>query len=88
MAGTTTIFNVIEYPPAGDTCEVIYPEKHDYILAYQIAIYLREVGKPQQAIDVLIASMCVNRGFELLTKDSDFENIRIVQPSFMLKLVQ
>lgn len=84
--GITTIFSIIEYPPAADRCEAIRPEAKDYSLAFQIALKLRKIGRPLRAIDILIASVCVNRGFELLTRDSDFENIRAIEPSFMLKL--
>ena len=56
------------------------------MLAYKISTLLRDVGKPQQAVDVLIASMCINKDFELLTKDSDFENIKAVEPEFKLRI--
>ncbi|MBI2137559.1 PIN domain-containing protein [Candidatus Woesearchaeota archaeon] len=85
-SGTTTIFNAIEYPPAADSCEILYPTNQDYALAYKLSIHLRDIGKPQQAVDVLIAAMCINREIELVTKDSDYENIKSVEPGFKLKL--
>ena len=58
----------------------------DYELALHIATKLRGIGRSQRAVDILIASMCINRGFELVTRDSDYENVKSVEPSFKLKL--
>ncbi len=33
------------------------------------------VGKPKSFADLLIASICINRGEELITKDEDFLDI-------------
>ncbi len=30
--------------------------------------------------------MCINKGFELLTKDTDYENVKKVEPEFRLIL--
>ena len=58
----------------------------DYELAFQISIKLRAIGKTIQAIDILTASMSINRNFELVTKDTDYENIKLVEPKFKLIL--
>ena len=84
--GATTIFSIIEYPPAADFCEAIIPDSKDYETAFQIALKLRKIGRPLRAVDILIASTCINRGLELLTKDSDFENVKKVEPDFKLVL--
>lgn len=55
-------------------------------MAIEISRKLRKIGKPVGTMDILIASMCINRDLELLTKDSDFENIKEVEPSFKLKI--
>ncbi len=87
-SGRTTVFSAIEYPPAANNCEVFYPSMADYELALHIATKLRDIGRSQRAVDVLIASMCINRGFELVTKDSDYMHIKAVRPDFKLKLRQ
>ena len=86
--GTTTIFNIIEYSPAANFCEILYPELAEYELAFQISIKLRDAGRIIQAIDILIASMCINREFTLVTKDNDFSRIKEIEKSFQVKIVK
>ena len=64
----------------------MYPELADYELALQISIKLRDVGFPLQAVDILIASMCINRDFKLRTKDNDFRQIKEVEKSFQVEI--
>ena len=62
------------------------PDSNDYAKAIDVSIKLRKIGRPIGTVDILIASMCLNRGFELVTKDSDYENVKLVEPSFKLKM--
>lgn len=84
-SGMTTIFNIIEYPPAYETCSIIWPRREDYVKALAIASKLRKAGKPVGAIDILIAGICINRSLVLVSKDEDFEAIKEVEPSFKLE---
>lgn len=85
-SGTTTIFNIIEYPPAYERCDVIWPRREDYVKALAIASKLRRAGKPVGAIGIIIASICINRALALVSKDEDFKSIKEVEPSFRLEL--
>jgi len=81
-SGITTIFNIIEYPPAYEKCSVIWPRREDYARA--LASKLRKAGKAIGAIDIIIASICINRALVLVSKDEDFKVIREIDP--LLKL--
>ena len=59
---------------------------NDYSKSIEISRRLRVKGKPIGAIDILIASMCLNRDFELVTSDTDFKQIKVVEPNFKLKI--
>lgn len=82
------MFSAIEYPPAAGNCEILYPDVKDYELALHLATKLRAIGRSIEAIDILNAAMCLNRDFELVTKDKDYEQISKVRPNFRLKLLQ
>ena len=84
--GLTTIFSTIEYPPAFDKCDILWPNRRDFELAFKISMKLRKIGKPIGAIDIIIASMCINRDLELWTKDKDFKSIKLVDPRFKLRV--
>jgi hypothetical protein len=87
--GVTTAFNVVEYPKALEAnAEVLWPSREDYVTAIGIMIDLLKAGTPVPALDVLIASMCINRGFKLLTKDDHFNAIMSVRATFKLKVVK
>ncbi len=83
--GLTTIFGIIEYPPASESCDILFPDEHDFEKAVDIAWKLRKAGKPVGAIDILVASMCINRNKKLITKDMDFRMIKFVEPEFLLE---
>lgn len=86
--GLTTAFNVVEYPKALEQkVEVVWPAKEDFMTAIGIMVDLLKSGTPVPALDVLIAAICVNRGFKLLTKDEHFRAIGSVRPAFRLSLV-
>lgn len=86
--GLTTIFNIIEYPPAAKGSRILFPRKGDYLKALEIVVKLREVRKPTPAIDVLIAAMCIRRDLRLLTKDRHFLFIKEVEPDFMVNVIE
>ena len=44
-------------------------------LAIELQMKLRAKGKPKPFSDLLIAAICINRDEELVTKDTDFEDI-------------
>ncbi|MBI4452226.1 type II toxin-antitoxin system VapC family toxin [Candidatus Woesearchaeota archaeon] len=66
----------------------MYPERADYDLAFQISIKLRDIGLSLQAVDILIASMCINRCLKLKTKDNDFNAVKQAFPEFDLQLLK
>ena len=86
--GLTTIFGIIEYPPASTYCDIIFPVEEDFDLALDISSKLREIGKPIGTVDILVASMCINRDKELLTKDRDFGIIQTIHPKFRFKIMK
>ncbi len=55
--------------------------------AIEIAEKLRNIGKPIGAIDMLIASMCLNRSVKLITKDKDFKSVKEIFNNFELELL-
>ena len=58
----TTIFNLIEYPKALEReLEILWPKKEDFYKSIEIMNKLLKEGRPVPVIDVLIASMCINR---------------------------
>ena len=67
---------------------MLYPSLMDYELALHLASNLRDIGRSIEAIDILVAAMCLNRGFELVTKDKDYTYVRRLRPDFKLKLLQ
>ena len=85
--GLITLFTVIEYPPSIDNFDILFPDDIDYIKAIEISNKLREKGKPIGAVDILIASMCLNRDAKLITKDKDFNIIKLIYPEFDFQLM-
>ncbi|BAD84365.1 predicted nucleic acid-binding protein, containing PIN domain [Thermococcus kodakarensis KOD1] len=55
--------------------DVLFPVLDDFILAHKLQEKLLERGTPRGFADLLIAAICVNRGEELITHDSDFLEI-------------
>ncbi|MEM1990453.1 MAG: type II toxin-antitoxin system VapC family toxin [Candidatus Bathyarchaeia archaeon] len=54
---------------------VIFPIRHDFVLAHRLQLGLLELGKPQALSDLLVASIAINREEELITRDQDLEVI-------------
>ena len=87
-SGLVTIFSVVEYPPCSDkSFDVIFPDIMDYMKSIEIANKLRKIGKTIGAIDIMIASMCLNRSAKLITKDKDFKVIREIFSNFDFDLL-
>jgi len=87
VMGLTTVLNIIEYPKALDVQnEIIWPTQNDYRVAIDIMINLRKSGKPIPAIDVLLAAICINRNFTLVTKDRHFGYIKSIREEFSLEI--
>ncbi|HDI86403.1 MAG TPA: type II toxin-antitoxin system VapC family toxin [Candidatus Korarchaeota archaeon] len=86
--GLTTIFNVIEYPPALKGSRILFPRKEDLMRALSISVRLRAVGKPVPAVDMVIAAMRLNRDIGLVTKNRHFLAIKEVEPDLRLELVE
>ncbi|WP_258083245.1 type II toxin-antitoxin system VapC family toxin [Thermococcus thermotolerans] len=55
--------------------DVLFPTLDDYLLAHEIQEKLLKNGNPRGFADLLIAAICINRGEELITYDSDFVEI-------------
>ncbi|MEJ2780691.1 type II toxin-antitoxin system VapC family toxin [Stygiolobus sp. CP850M] len=79
----TSIFNVIEFPPIlkyASKLIIIYPTKDDYTLALKMMVKLRELGKPVGIIDLMIASIAVQRNMIVVSNDKDIEVIKEIEP--------
>jgi len=74
-----TAVTLVEFPQIvgykGFRGEVIFPTFKDFILAHRLQLKLMDIGKPKGFADLLIASICINRGEKLLTRDEDFLDI-------------
>ena len=82
--GTVTMFSLIEYPPALPECEILFPVDDDFKLALHLSVKLRTRGTPIPAVDILIASMAINRNYPLKTTDKDFFAIQRVDQRLRL----
>ena len=80
---------MVEYPKCLDyITEIINPDEKDFIKAVELSRELYQNGKQIGAVDILIASMCINRGFTLVTKDNDFSRIKEIEKSFQFKIIK
>jgi len=74
-----TEVTLVEYPPIIDYPKfygkVLVIDRKDVLLAIELQRRLRIIGKPKPFADLLIASICINRNEELITKNSDFVDI-------------
>jgi len=74
-----TEVTLVEYPPIIDYPKfygkVLTIDRKDILLAIELQRRLRVIGKPKPFADLLIASICINRNEELITKDKDFLDI-------------
>ncbi len=81
-SGISTILNAVEYLKVieGDH-ELLFPTRKDFILSVEMAGKLLGKGTPLPAVDIIIAAMCLNRGYVLRTKDAHFEAVRALPRS-------
>ncbi|MEB3778925.1 MAG: type II toxin-antitoxin system VapC family toxin [Desulfurococcales archaeon] len=72
-----TVVTLVEYPRIvyykHFRGNVIFPVEQDYLTAHKLQ--LLERGQPQAFADLLIASIALNRGEMLVTRDEDFRVI-------------
>ncbi len=86
--GTVTIFTFIEHTPSSKKrFDVEIPRYSDYQRAIRLAEQLRAKGTPVGAMDIIIASMCLNRSAMIVTKDKDFGIIKKVAPELKVRFV-
>ena len=81
---------MIEFPKALDLKEliIIYPTTDDFEESLDLSVELLKKGTPVQAVDIMIAAMCIRRNLTLSTKDSDFANIKIVRGNFRFEMAK
>jgi tRNA(fMet)-specific endonuclease VapC len=84
LRGLTTIFSMVEFPKALKECEAILPNTKDYETAIEISRYLYQKRTPIQGMDLLIASIALNRNLTLVTKDKHSERI----PNLRLEILK
>ncbi len=85
-SGNITIFTALEYPSAlSKKFTIIFPDVLDYTQAIQLAQLLKLKGTPVGAVDMMIAAICLNKKWRLLTKDKDFKDIAAVAPELEVK---
>ncbi len=86
----TTEINVLEYPPILKYLKfhgkIYFLKRVDLSLALKLQIELRKRGMQKSVQDVLIASICINRNEELITKDRDFLDIAKIS-SLKVKII-
>ncbi len=74
-----TVVTLVEYPRIvyykHFRGNVIFPVEQDYLTAHKLQLQLLERGQPQAFADLLIASIALNRGEMLVTRDEDFKVI-------------
>ena len=93
--GDITAITLVEYPRIvyyrRFRGRVEFPIGEDYILAHKLQLKLLEKGMPQQATDLIIATIAIRLEEELVTMDRDFEDIaraaKELGYSFKLRLV-
>ena len=54
---------------------VIYPTRSDLDLSVELQLKLKDKGRLKPFSDLLIAAICINRNEELVTKDTNFNEI-------------
>ncbi len=84
--GKITACTLLEHAPAlRSNPLVIYPKERDFIKAAEIGSKLFAQGTPVGGMDLLIASVAVNRGLTLATRDKDFHLIQKVESKLRIQ---
>lgn len=88
--GFTTIFSIIEFPKALTLKElaIIYPTSDDYDESLELSITLSKKGTPLQAVDIMVAAICIRRNLTLISKDDDFNAVASAVTDFRFKHVK
>ncbi len=87
--GLVTIFTVVEHPAAARPGQrIIYPRTEDYLRAIRTSEELQRRGLSVGAIDILIASIALDRNLSVITKDRDFEKIQSVEKKLKIEWIQ
>ncbi len=81
---------MIEFPKALDLkgLAVIYPTVDDYEESIELSAALLNKGTPMQAVDIMIAVICLRRNLTLSTKDHDLAQVMKVRKNFKLELLE
>lgn len=75
--GKITACTLLEHPPAlRSGVPVIFPKERDFLKAAEIGSKLFAKGTPVDGMDLLIASVAVNRDLTVATRDHHF---RVIQ---------
>ncbi len=82
----TTIFSLIEYPIASrfEEISIIYPIFKHYEQSLKYALLLRKNGTPIPIIDILIGTITVEKNMVLVSEDSHFIDLQVVEPRLKL----
>lgn len=74
-----TEVTAVEYPPVLSyrkfSGEILLITRRTVAIAIELQRKLREIGKPKQFADLMIAAICIANGEKLITYDSDFKDI-------------
>ncbi|MGQ4873437.1 MAG: hypothetical protein ACTSVV_06210 [Promethearchaeota archaeon] len=78
----TTIFTTLEHPPSinEENIKVIYPQNFHYERAFRYALLLRKKGIPIPIIDLLIATITIDKNFILISDDGHFNLFQKIEP--------
>jgi hypothetical protein len=88
IPGYITIYTVIEYPPSLIYADkILYPTKEDYETAIKWQVNLRKTGNPLPAIDLVIAAIGFNNGYEVITMDKHFKYIQEIEKGLKLSIL-
>ena len=88
ISGYITIYTVIEYPPSLTVAsKILYPTKEDYETAIRWQIELRKRGHSLPAVDLIIAAIGYNNGYEIITMDKHFEHIQTIKKDVKLTIL-
>jgi predicted nucleic acid-binding protein len=79
---SVTIFTAIEFPvvTAFPKALFVLPSSVDYTRSIEYACKLREKGTPIPAIDIIIATIVVERDAVLVSDDDHFASFNAVEP--------
>jgi len=78
----------MEYPPSLTYVDkILYPTKEDYETAINWQIKLRKKGNPLPVIDLIIAAIGFNNGYEVVTMDRHFKYIQEIEKDLKISIL-